>query len=382
MIYIWIAEGLIGLFGLFNIRKRAIKVHNKELSLDVFLPYLMIFGLSILMAANREGFDAVSFTRFFNNIKTTGLSSNDQTYYALFLVIKYAISIFPSLTYPMFHGSTVLALWIFILLPVIKNRCIKPIAFFSLYIISAVFASDGMQFKNFISVTFLILAIDCLLKENLSTVKCILLYYVFLSIAIIFHFSFFTYIFIPLILSKRFEKASIFFPSIGFTIYVLFLFTGNTFTQLIISYVSRFYVFSKLSKYETQVTGVKSLVPVFIYMCILFMLHYFSQGEHHTRTDARSLTNYTLTIWRFMGLLLPLLCLINAVYRLYRNLYIWIFIIAINCIFDSKIRKKRRYIYSVMAMAVALIIFIYLFLLRQHGEIYSPVISGKLWWGA
>ena len=81
-----------------------------------------------------------------------------------------------------------------------------------------------------------------------------------------------------------------------------------------------------------------------------------------------------------MGIYLPALVYINAVYRIYRNLYIPIFVVLSNCVVSMPRLCKKRMLYSFIFIVLAVLLYIYPLMLGQAVDVYDPIIEGEYFW--
>lgn len=386
MLTIWIICATLCLIVFVQEGKVYFICGHKSVPLRTLFAVIIFFLLVILMTANNAGYDADAFIRFFNFVKEFGLNPYDYTYDMLFNVEQFTLRFLPTLTYQQFHALILFIVGAFCIYPFLKNYSLDPAAVLSLYVLSGVFASDGMQFKNFIAASLLILSF-CFYCDDEHKNSNLIAYYFILIIAITFHFSFVIYIFLPLA-RIWFSKASKLFPVVGGILYFVFLFWGNFFGSAL-SYFLKIQFLSKAEGYVDARTGVRSLVPFAIYYIVLAALYYITNWNTELQTEkmdkkSRNIESLAINVqivWETMGLFLVILCFANASYRLFRNLYIPIFTVIINSIQSIKSRNRRR-MAIIITIGVALLIFIYPILLGQQVDIYDPIIEGKWFWSS
>ncbi len=387
MLTIWIICAGLCLISFARTRNVVINVGQHEVSFKILNTYIIIGCLILLMTANRTGYDADAYSRFYNFVKASGYNPYDYTYEMFFRVEETVLKFLPNLSYHEFHALILLASFMLLILPVLKKYSLSPVTVLSLYVLSGVFASDGMQSKNFIAACFLIAAMHFLV--NIEEYKRnIIIYYLLIVVAMTFHFSFFIYLFLPITKFKRFRNIIRWFPICGVFLYFAFLLTGIGSKILLV--LSRFFILSKLESYSLARAGIRSIVPLFIYLAVLITLRFFSDrassGSFYagvgTEAKRNSIREYLVNvryIWEFMGIFLPILVYANASYRLYRNLYIPVFIVLANCV-ECLGSKHGRTIGYLMTITLALIMFLYPILLRQQIDIYLPILDGDFFW--
>lgn len=378
MLKLWILYGVLFFLIIFIEMRCTITFCGKKIDLDNKLKYLLIIGVIVLMSANRTGFDARSYQRFFADVAfNENYNVSDYSYLALFYLINICLKFFPLFSYHVFHAFILLLGWVFLIMPAIKKYCCNTCALISLYTFVGVFAADGMQMKNFIAVNFLVASIVVLINEKKHY---LLHFYILLTVAVLFHFSFIVYAFIPLIYIRKLEKNRFIFPIIGLIGYFSILTGQFKGMGILISRLSSMIpILSKASKYAYSITGRKSLIPVFIYLTILFILEY-SKANNLFPEDKLRYMNKTVTIWNFMGLLLPLLNVANAIYRFYRNIYILVFAFLINIILNKNINIRKRLFVTGITGILGFLIFYHICLINQDIDIYLPVLEGKMFW--
>ena len=385
MLVIWLVCAFLCLIGFIPRPKVAFAVGNKPITFKPLFGAGMFFLVVILMTANNKGYDADAYERFFNVVKATGVNPYDYTYEALYKLEQLFLRFFRNLTYQYFHALVLFITGALCIYPFLKKYSYDSIAVFSLYVLSGVFASDGMQFKNFIAVCFLILALYFYCDSD-NNRNSIFFYYAFLTIAILFHFSFALYVFIPLTKMKWFERVRMFLPVWGGVLYILFLFGGNIISG-IITFISKIRFLSKAAGYAISRAGIRSIVPVMIYYIILFTLYYCRKRIKYVQNNEFSVDEKTRnelavkirSIWELMGIFLVILGFANATYRLFRNLYIPVFTVVINAVLTIE-NRNRRIIGIMMTIMMAFIIFIYPILLGSYVDIYLQILEGEWFW--
>lgn len=345
--------------------------------IDAFLTLLLAISVLILMTANRLGYDVLNYTRFFLHVKNTHINPFDYTYEFLSRVVIFVSSLFTDITYPKFQALLLTILGSFLIFPILKKYSVSTAGVISLYILSGSYAIDGMQFKNFIAVSFLLFAIYVLLNGGRMSLP---LYYIVLMIAILFHFSFTIYLFLPLIRTHYIKNSSTIFPIIGMMTYLFFFFMSPVASALLMI-LSRLPFLSKLAIYATQSASYRSLVAVGIYLMVLFLLEYCRRYQEFLTNKTKYLLTSILLVWRMLGLVVPFLYFANAPFRLYRNLFILIFIVIVNTILELPVMSRARLKIIFSSLAVIGIIYYYPILLGQYIDVYYPVIdSGMYFW--
>ncbi len=388
MLALWILCSVLCLVAFFHNNRIVFKFGRNTISFNLIISAIMCFIIILLMTANRTGYDADAYTRFFNLVKSTKMNPYDYTYDAFYRVELCILPFYPKLTYPEFHALLLLVTGLFCVYPVIKKYSVDPAVVLSLYVLSGTFAADGMQSKNFVAVCILV-ATFYFYSDYDKKKWHIFAYYICLFLAMLFHFSFAIYVFLPVTKTNRFRKYGRIFPVIGGMLYFIFLYGGG-FTTAIVTYISRIQFLSKAENYGMGRAGIRSLVPFTIYFAILTALYYFTGEKRNQalfrtvesdekRKNLASIAMDVRYIWELMGLFLPVLIYANATYRFYRNLYIPVFIVITNSVLSIK-NKNRRKIGIILLLGVAFAIFIYPILLRQHIDIYESILKGYWFW--
>lgn len=274
---IWLLIGMYSILTLLFQKRIIFETSIRRINVNKvgIIGFLFILGLTILMSANRTGYDALAFTRFYAYIQMYGKNPFDYTYEVLSKIIIEVLKIFPALTYPEFHAACV-----FFSLTILSATLLNSYAYniplvLSLYGLSGIMAQDGMQIKNFLAVFFLLLAIWKLLGEKNK--KNILGFWIFLLIAIMFHFSFVIYVSLIITRWKKIKGFSYYFPLVGTILYFIFLIGGSSLISGILFTVGKIPFLSKVSTYGTSYAGIRSVIPLFIYLMMLFTFEFLIQ---------------------------------------------------------------------------------------------------------
>lgn len=375
MLFMWIICSLPFLGILLAMKRVNIRIGQLPFEYNKAIIIIFSFMLICLMSANRVGYDALNFNRFWLFISEYNINPFDYTYTTLYSIASFFIRNFPGMTYPIFHSIVNTLVLILLIYPVVRNYSDCALGVLSIYVISGMFAVDGMQFKNFISVGFLLYAFMCYEDEEKSNIKFIC----FMLLAIAFHFSFVIYFLVPLTSSKNVREASKSLPIVGGVIYFIFFFDNGFLTKGLLTLVgSGISILSKLTEYDAMRSGKYSLVALFLYFMFLFLLEYSYSNNQDINEKKKRFHEYVLYIWRLMGVALPFLCYANASYRLFRNLYIMIFIVIINSLYRCEWKGKK--IFKLLVIISIFIVFFYVFMLRQQDDVYKPVVEGFYFW--
>lgn len=81
-----------------------------------------------------------------------------------------------------------------------------------------------------------------------------------------------------------------------------------------------------------------------------------------------------------MGIFLPLLVYANAMYRLFRNLYIVVFMAFANLVLSKQAESRNRWISTFLVFSVMILIYVYPIILGTDIDIYQPIIEGEYFW--
>ena len=380
MLSIWVLCGMVCFLYFFSKRKIGLYSNGKkfDLKLEAVLEIALFFGLICLMTANRSGYDAISFNRFFSYVKLYGKNPFDYTYGFFLILVKFILNLFPEMTYQMFEAAVIAVIGIFLIRPVFRKYQANAACVMSLYALSGMVAVDGMQFKNFLAVSFLVGAIGHLFQEGKRN---IIRFYVLVTISVLFHFSFAIYYFLPLIKLNGVKKISGTLPVAGGIGYLFLLLDNGRYTAGMLSFISRIGILSKVEDYDSVRAGIQSVVPVGIYFMVLLILVYFKHGRtSHSKNVTNRLLESVVYLWRIAGALLPFMCYANASYRLFRNFYLIIFVALSNVVLEEEKSRAKRYFNGMLVIVLAFVIFLYVYFLHQQFDIYIPVVEGDFFW--
>lgn len=342
----------------------------------------IVFGfiLVVLIAANREGYDSISYQRFFNYTSTSVISF-DYTYVTFGKLIIWIKQIFPHITYFEFQA------FVSILLGIVVKYRLNPYMlsfriFCFFYLLSGTIAMDGLQFKNFVAVLFLMIAIPFLTKDG-NNVRNTILYLLFIIIATLFHFSFAIYIFLIMIRwwdYEKVEKYAYIFVFVGFVAFSILYIVPSVLPRLA-NIVAVLPYMSKLTNYAAGYSGKRSLVSFFLYFLQLAFMRNCVRNSNKLTPELEKFTKIIWTANLIMGIFLPGLLYANAGYRLFRNVYIINFIVFSNYIVIMRRLSNTRIVTSIVIMVICLFILIYPnFLLRQNVDIMGAMLNGEFFW--
>lgn len=345
------------------------------INFDKLIGTVLSIFLIILMTINRTGYDAISFIRFFNFVKIKHVNLWDYTYELLTKLINITISYFPNLNYFEFHALILTITGILFVYPFLKINAKSYSAVLSLYILSGTFAYDGMQFKNFIAVTLLLIALTVLFLYNRVG---IILFYLLILLSIRFHFSFAIYLLLPLVKIKNIKNKSNQFAVFGIFSYLIMFVIGPIVRSKLLLVMSTLPFMSKLAVYANQNNGLRSIIPVIIYILILITISYFHKNSEKFSTQSKILLDVTYHIWSYLGLVLPFLIFANAPYRMLRNMFILVFVSFVNGILELPRTSVKRMYGIGLVLTVALIIFCYPILIKQAIDVYQPIVENPV----
>lgn len=355
------------------------KTTRVEFGLDKLYTSILFIFLVLLMTANRTGYDAVSYKRFYDWAYIKGINIGDYTYGLLYRIIEVFRNITTGITYYEFHAIVLVISMLLLILPVL-NRYTKHISYVVLmYVASGVFASDGIQFKFFIAVSFLLAGINFLFQ---SDKKGIIFFYLLTTIAVLFHFSMSIFYFLPLIKTTWYKRISRSLPVIGFILYALMFGFSKPFSAILALLAAYIPILAKLSVYISQSAGIRSIYPVFIYCIILLWLEYTNKETSYLSERTQSFRIDVLYVWRYVGLFLPTLYVANASYRIYRALLILIFILACEIIMELNLKKigKEFIINVIIVYFIVFVIFYYTIVLGFEYDVYMPILDNLFFW--
>lgn len=353
-------------------------VYSKKRNLIINIVFGFI--LVVLISANREGYDSISYQRFFN-YTSTSVMSLDYTYVTFGKLIIWIKQIFPLITYFEFQALVSIVLGI-----VVKYRLNAYMLSFRIfcffYLLSGTIAMDGLQFKNFVAVLFLMIAIPFLTRDG-NNVRNTILYVLFIIIATLFHFSFAIYIFLVMIRwwdYERVEKYAHIFVIIGFAAFSILYIVPSVLPRLL-NIVAMLPYMSKLGQYVAGYSGKRALVSFFLYFLQLAFMRICVKNSNKLTPDLEKFTRIIWTANLIMGIFLPGLLYANAGYRLFRNVYIVNFIVFSNHIVIMRRLSNNRIVTSIAIMVICLSILIYPnFLLRQNADVMGAMLNGKFFW--
>ncbi|MCM1235370.1 MAG: EpsG family protein [Ruminococcus flavefaciens] len=344
---------------------------------DEILFLCVCSGLLILMTSNRMGYDAVAYKRFFTYYIWYG--AVDYTYVVFSLVIDFFRTAIPTLTYEMFHFIILCILYAFVVNYILKKYAYCKTAVLALYLMSGVFAVEGMQFKYHIAALLVLYAVVlwCECDYNL---KGVLLYYIICIMATLLHFSCAVFLLIPIIKIDVINRKLLYFPLVGLILFMLLYIGGNKILVNFLILISRLPFMGKLILYANSYVGRRALYPVAIYLIIWFLL--LCVYKLNQRLDDRGLKvqKLVIDIWNFLGVLLPVLLYVNAAYRIYRTILFLTFLCIANGIVSLKRFGSNR-VFLIFATVIGMIfIFCYPIALRQSSDIYLSLWKGDYFW--
>lgn len=338
---------------------------------------LLISFIVILMTANRTGYDARAFHLFYSDLLSSRKNPWDYSYQAL---ADLMISIRPlllNITYDVFHAVVVLcSIIITVLLYSEYVTNFHTVAF--VFVASGLYAEYGMQFKNAISVTLLLIAI--LFYVKYSRMKRYVLFYIFAFLAVIMHFSFFIYLVIPVIETKFFQRNKKLFPIIGTVVYFVILLSGGAALRFVYNIFAQIPYLNKIASYGYVTAGIRSAGPVLIYLGIFVVLYFCLDRDGRLSEGKTKLQNMVFDIWMMFGIFLPALYTANAVGRIYTNLYVIVFIVICNSVISLPRLSKNRLILSLGVFVMIAVLYSYQYILGSYIDIYIPVFEGKYFW--
>lgn len=338
---------------------------------------LVSSGLLILLTANRTGYDARNYQMFYKYIALHKKNPWDYSYKFYSKLTMFFQLYLKNRTYFEFQAIILVIIGCF-MVPRINRLSLSYSMVVFLYLISGVFASDGMQFKNFIAVCFLIMALEFLQRGQgaIGIVKYIIL----IGIACLFHFSCVIYFVLPVVKNSFFQRIRVVFPVIGLIFYIVFLFGGQELLSVFLPIISKVPGLSKLAGYANSFAGARSLVPVMLYFIGLILLYLCRYNRKILPKKLSDYNNLITNIWILMGIFLPTLAFANAPYRFYRNLYIPIFIVISNYLVSLRGISQKKSISSLFVLVYVLSIFLYPIALGQARDIYAGIFDGTLFW--
>ena len=352
---------------------KRIKIRN----IAVFILGLFLLSIVLVgMSANRGVGDVRSFIAFYNHVRNYSENPWDYTYELFAWITGAFLKVFPNTTFFEFRAALILAVWIGIYF-FYKKYTYRFESLFFLYLLSGTFIHDGAQIKNFDAVAFLIYGLNFLIHTEK---KYLGLYYMFAITAVFFHFSFFIYLFLPIVKLRWFQRIKKGIPILGGGVYVIFFIGGTALTDVILRALSYLPMMGKLNFYLTSYSGKRSLVLFLIYYIALYSLYRCRFGISLLDEKKAKLLNLTYDIWLLMGSMLPFLIYANAAYRLFRNLYIPIFIVISNYVVTIPRFSKKRVCVSGMILCFIFSIFIQPILFGQWIDTYQPLIDGDFFW--
>lgn len=342
-----------------------------------FMSLLVSSGLLMLMTANRTGYDARNYQIFYNYIALHQKNPWDYSYKFYAKLTMFLQLYLKNKTYFEFQAVILVFIGCFMVPKIVRLSLSYRMVVF-LYLISGVFASDGMQFKNFIAVCFLIMALEFLQKGQgaIGIIK----YIIFVGISCLFHFSCVVYLVLPIVKSSFFKRIRVVFPVIGLIFYIVVLFGGQELLSVFLPVVAKIPGLSKLAGYARSFAGARSLVPVMLYFIGLILLYLCCYNRKVLSEKLSNYSNLITNIWILMGIFLPTLAFANAPYRFYRNLYIPIFIVISNYLVSLPKISQKKSISGLLAILYVLSIFLYPIALGQVKDIYIGLFDGTLFW--
>lgn len=373
----------IGFLGLFFILESKFKVIEVENSISARKKYIIInWGIGIivliLLAANRTGYDSKAYQRFFSFITVFGQSLNDYTYIFFGYLVYFVRNIFPTITYFEFQ-ALICGILGYVAIKRLMPYILSLRIVLFLYLISGTIALDGLQFKNFIAVLFLLIAFPCLLQQN-KKLKNTVEYTLLIIIASMFHFSFIIYCFFVLFIwidNVKMENILKKMVVIGVvTFWVLFLFSN--FLPGILASISKISILRKLSNYAAQFSGKRAIVPMVIYLFQIGVMYFCKKKNYLYPQKIKKFVDIVWLVNLELALLLPALLYANAAFRLFRNLYLVNFIVYSNFIVRLPRLSYKRIVVSIVVLILGLFIMVYPnILLNQKIDIIEGMLNGK-----
>lgn len=350
---------------------------KKYIGVDIVLA----FGIIILLSANRTGYDSISYQRFFSAINFENNNILDYSYVFFGYLIATIKKFIPNISYFEFQALVCLVMG-YIAKKALDSYVLSFRGVCFLYLASGTIAMDGLQFKNFISVLFLLIGYSYVVKEN-RNVFCTCMYTLFIGIAVLFHFSFAIYLFLILFIwldGKRADKISKVLLAVGVCSFMVLYFIPALLPG-ILNLIAKIPIFKKLLIYTLSFNGRRALPALFIYLFQIFFLQICKKESVKYKGKLKKITAITWYVNLAMGILLPSLLYANAAFRLFRNLYIINFIVFSNYIIQLPRLSKKRNIMSFIAVIVSIAVMIYPnFLLNQRIDIMEAMLKGKFFW--
>ena len=352
--------------------------HKKRDHLDIgglvsglFLLLIILIGMS----ASRGG-DVRSFIAFYNYIAEYSKNPWDYTYELFSKIALVFLKLWTNSTYFEFRAVLILLIWVGVFFFYKEYIYSFKILFF-LYLFSGTFMHDGAQIKNYVAVAFLLYGLTFLFNDKL---KSLILYYIFVTVAVLFHFSFLVYLLIPLVKTHWFKCVKKGIPILGGGIYAIFFWGGTGLTGTVLRALSYLPMMDKLNTYLTSYSGKRSLVLVFIYYTGLYAIYRCRFGRFLLDEKKAKLLNLIYDSWLLMGIMLPFLIYANAAYRLFRNLYIPSFMVMSNYIVSIPRLSKKRLCVSGIILCFVLLLCIQPILFGQWFDTYQLLIDGYFFW--
>jgi len=334
------------------------------------------------MSSNREGYDSISFQRFFSyDIGLDGEVVWDYTYVTFGYLVYVVKNLFYDISYFQFQVLIMLLLG-FLCFRYLRCFILSFRGVCFLYLFSGTFAMDGLQFKNFISVLIFIIAFVTLIN-NENTIRSITFYILLIAISALFHFSFVVYLpfmFSRFISYEKIEKYANKMMIIGIVAFAL-LFFFSSLLPILLQLIATIPILEKLFNYVDSFNGARSIPPMLLYFLQLFILKQCNNGSRRLPEELLRFEKFVLLLNLMIGFLLPGLLYANAAYRLFRNIYILNFIVMTNWIMTMKRLGQKRIMCSLLVMIMTLGILVYPnFLLKQYEDILKPVLYGCYYW--
>lgn len=377
-IYLGITIGTI-IFLLANSSVISLNFGNSRMRISKygFISVLMLSIVIIGMCANDTVGDARAYNTYFRYLEAYGENPWDSTYNLFTQLVLILMKVTKLFSYGKIRALILLICWLTIVV-LYRNYCANLSLTLFLYMVTFTFAHDGVQIKNFVAVTLLLSSCYFLVEKKENH---ILKFFLLMIPTIFMHFSCFVYLSLPLIEWKGYEKNKKKIPFFGLLIYVfMFAFGTKILTPIIYLLSGYFPILSKAQKYMNTFSGKRSLVYLAIYLLIYYILLQFNKIDNYNNERYKNLSCFIFDVWNLMGAFIPLLLIANAVFRLYRNLLIIIFIVLSNGILSNKRFAKKRMYYSILVVLLTAALLLQPVVLGQAVDVFAPVFEGQFFW--
>lgn len=344
----------------------------------------MLFWVIVLMCANNSWGDAGAYNSYFNYVAINGQNPWDASYE----FFTWCVLILERLTGTVNYGyirALIFALcWIAIIITYRKYISNLYLVFF-LYIISFMFAHDGVQIKNFWALTLVLIACSFLIEQKRHY---LLKYYAVWFVAVLMHFSCAVYVLLPFINTKWYRKYKQLIPIVGGVMYIVIGFFGtrwlSNFLGIFADSVPMIY---KLNKYLVLIPHIRCIVFVAEYIVIYIAMELMHSRKSFALNDSQynqchKFNQAAIDIWRLMAVFMPLLWYANAVFRIYRNLMILVFIFTANNITEYRRFSIRRIENSIWAFVIVFVVVFQLYALGggHTSDFFTPIFGGEFFW--